>query len=217
MKLLSVHSAKSIWLIPTNYLNPRGLFLRPAMIALKDRYSFASSPIEKPPATEKDALKFEQGAFKGRDRVPVTVNMTIHEDGIVIETRSSTNDGDLFLEDALTWISTNFGLPAHDALPIKKIYASDLFIKFEKTPRIFDKRLAPFLKEVEELIEGGQKGAIDFFSFGLSTDPGLSERPLTFRFERRVNTPASDNQYYSFAPIKTELHLKLLERLEEVG
>ena len=216
MKLLSVHSAKSIWLIPTNFLNPRGVFLRPAIVALKERYSFAITPIEKPPATDKEGWKFERGAFKRPDDIIIAVNMTTHDDGIVVETRSSTEDGDLFLEDILTWIGKESKLPDHNTLPIKKIYTSELYVKFEKTPQILDKKLAPFLKQANEAIGNG-KGPLDLFGFGLSTDLALSERPLTFRFERQVNTPVSDNQYYSFAPTKTEPHIKLLEKLEEVS
>ncbi len=216
MKLLSVHSAKSIWLVPINFLNPRGIFLRPAIVALKERYDFAVTPLEKPPVTEKNGWIFERGAFKNADGVIIAVNMTIHDDGIVIETRSSTEDGDLFLEDMLTWISKESKLPSYNTLPIKKIYTSELYVKFKKMPQILDKRLASFLKQANEAI-GHEKGPLDLSGFGLSTDLAQSERPLTFRFERQVNTPFSENQYYSFIPAKTELHIKLLEKLEEVS
>jgi len=218
MKLLAVRSARSIWLVPTYFLNPKGLFIRPIFEAIKARYSFIKTPLDYPfPPPAGEGLKFENGAFKGQSGTILIVSMTLHDDGIVLETRSSTDDGDAFLEDLLIWGSNEYGLPSYRELQIKKIYASELNVSFLKTPVIFNSKLDPFLKEASSIIGDEKKGKTDFLGFQLATDPGLSDKPPMFRFEREINIPFKENRYYSFAPTTTAAHLKLLEKLEEVA
>jgi hypothetical protein len=216
MKLLGVRVARSIWLIPQYFLNPKGVFLRPAVEALKSRYNFLKGPLDKPVNAPNEDDKFEDGSFSGKNGTVLITTVTLHNDGIVVDTRSSTDDGDAFLEDALTWISKEYGLPSHTEMPIKKIYASELNVVFNKTPKILDANLSPFLREASSIVGDERTGKLDFTVFHLGTDPALSERQLIFKFEREISTSFEQNRYYSYAPIKTEAHLRLLEKLEEV-
>jgi len=210
-----VRTARSIWLTPQYFLNPKGVFIRPAIEGLKARYSFRKGPLDKPlGATEDD--KFEDGAFTGLNGVVQIRNVTLHSDGIAVDTRSSTDDGDAFLEDAMNWVSKEYGLPSYMEVPIERIYFSELNVKFEKTPKIFDPKLTPFLSEVSSILGSEKKGKADFLSLHLGTDQTLSNRPANFKFEREINTPFEENRYYSFATTKTDLHLKVLAKLDEV-
>jgi hypothetical protein len=216
MKLLAVRLARSIWLTPQYFLNPRGFFIRPAIEALKARYSFLKTPLDKPLSAPKDDDKFENGAFVGKNGTVLITSVVLHSDGIVVDTRSSTDDGDAFLEDALDWLSKEYSLPSYTEVPIKRIYASELNVIFEKTPRLLDSRLLPFLDELSSIIGDKRTGKADFLSLQLGTDQTLSDKPVPFRFEREINTPFAENRYYSLAPTKTDLHLGLLRKLEEV-
>ena len=219
MKLLAVRMARSIWLVPQYFFNPQGIYTRPAIEALKARYSFIKIPppellVGVPPS---DGIKFEGGAFAGKNGMVSITSVTLHADGLVVDTRSSTDDGDAFLEDATDWLSKEYGLPSYVELPIKRIYASELNVIFEHTPKVFDSRLASFLQDASSIIGDEKIGKTDFLGFLLATDPANSDRTQTFRFEREINTPFAENRFYSFAPIKTHLHVKLLEKLEQVA
>jgi len=217
MKLLAVRMARSIWLIPRYFLNPKGVDIRPAFDGLKTRYNFLKTPFDSPAsAMQGGELKFEHGVFSGKNGPVQILTLTLFADGLVVDTRSSTEDGDAFLEDATSWISKEFGLPLYTELPIKRIYASEINLIFEKIPKILDPQLAPFLKEASEVIGDKKIGKTEFIGLQIGTDPALSETPKMFRFEREINTPFEQNRYYSSAPIKTEAHLKLLEKLDEV-
>src|SRR2546421_4795962 len=105
MKLLSVLTARTIWLIEARELNPRGKNLRHTLIpALTERYGFLKYP---PPdydlrkEANEEGMVFQGGNFKNSQGEAVMVNLTIFEDGIVAETRSSTTDTDDFLIDSL--------------------------------------------------------------------------------------------------------------------
>src|SRR5712691_10152352 len=151
MKLLSIRSAKSIWLVPRDFLNPRGKFLRPAIPAFVERYSFAKYS-EPKDAQDNQGTKFEFGSFTPNGGTPILLSMTVHTDGIVVETRSSTDDGDLFLDDALSWVSKEYGLPKVSDLPIRKIYASEVIVQAENTLHFLNERFSPFLKELSSVI-----------------------------------------------------------------
>lgn len=216
MKLLAVRMARSIWLVPTYFLNPRGIFARPLFEAMKNRYSFLKAPLDDAVLQPSEGFKFESGAFNGKDGAVIITSMTIFPDGFVVETRSSTDDGDAFLEDALNWSSKEFGFVSPTELPFKKIYASELNVSFQKAPAILNPKLVAFFKDVSSAISDESKGDAEFLGFQLSTDYALSDKPAQFKFERELNVPYEENRYYSFAPTTTDAHVKLLEKFEQL-
>lgn len=216
MKLLAVTSAKAIWLVPSVFLNPRGLTVWPMFLAAKERYQFQKIPTELPLNTA-DGWKFEGGAFKGPDEFPVIVHLTIHIDGLIAETKSSTAHGDMFLEDLLDWASKEHGLASHRTLLVQRIYSSEVFVELENPPKLLNTGLDPLLNEATKYMSDQRRGPLDFSSMTFSSDPGLSDRPITFRIERQAAAPFSQNHYYSFAPTETDKHLRLLEQLENLG
>ena len=212
MKLLFVRSARSIWLLPFTYLNPRGKALGPAVGALVARYQFAKSPDQASLADAK-SLKFEQGVFVGAGGVPITVGLTVHGDGFIAETQSSTDDSDAFLDDALTWVSESFDLPKHTDFPVKRLHASDVYVEMDSDLRVFSEQFMRFFEDLAYTLDPEGKKPMGLINFTLGNDPA-SERPMTFRLEREAGSPMSMNHYYSYAPTGTESHLLLLERLE---
>jgi len=216
MKLLAVRVARSIWLVPRNFLNPRGAFTQAVIEAIKNRYSFFKSPLDNPPPPV-EAHKYEGGKFNGKRGDILIVSMALHNDGIVVDTRSSTDDGDAFLEDMISWVGKEYSLPSHTELPIKKLYASELNVVFSNSPAIFNSKLTPFLNAVSSAIGNDKIGKADFLGFHLGTDQTRSKAPFEFKFEREVNTTFEENRYYSFSPTKTEIHIKLLEQLEQLA
>lgn len=216
MKLLAIRLARSIWLFPQYFLNPKGAYIYPAVEALKSRYSFLKSPADFPTAAPNEPVKFENGAFSGKNGTVLIASVTLHNDGIVVDTRSSTDDCDEFLEDALNWMSSEYGLAAYADIPMKKMYISELNVIFDKQPKIVNPKLVPFIKELSSLIGSEQIGDAHFMSLCLSTDQTLSANAPQFRFEREINTPFGENRYYSFSPTTTDVHLDLLAKLEEL-
>lgn len=216
MKLLAVRLARSIWLIPPYFLNPKGAYIRPSIEAFKERYKFEKSPYDTPGVipNPQDGAKFENGVFVSENG-PVTISsLTIHGDGFVVDARSSTEDGNAFAEDALGWVAKEHSLPDPNKLPITKLFASELNISFDKDPKLFDPKLAPFFKDLSSAISSEESGKPNFLSFHFGTDPTIYKTQRTFRIDREVNIPHEQNRFYSFAPTRTDVHLKLLEKLD---
>ena len=217
MKVLSINSARSIWLVPTKYLNPRGVLLNPAVHGIIDRYKFS----EKLPQSEifefeNKSLELKAGTYVSQDDMPIEVSLAVHSDGIVAETRSSNNDSDLFLEDAFTFLSDNFGLTPYTELPINKKYVSEIYFTLKNTPNFFSELTDNFVKKSSSLINSDNLGEFHFQGIHLATDPGLSRNPSFIRVEREINVPLTENRFFSSGSIKTEEHIELLEMLETV-
>lgn len=218
MKILAIRSAKTIWLIPTYFLNPNGMYLLPAIDDLKNRYQFQRSPLDgKFPPPQNEGYRFEHGAFNGKNGVVQIVHLTAHSDGLVVETRSTTDDGDDFLKEVLAFLGKEFGMPALDELPINKIYANELNVLFEKPPALLNPKYAPFFAAVASEIGHEENGGAPLLSLDLGTDQTKSKSPRTFTIAREVNTPIEENRFFSFAPVKTSVHIALLEKLEKLN
>jgi len=86
----------------------------PVIVGLAERYKFSKLPQANSLTIQPLDLKFEGGAFVASDGAEVAVNLSILEDGMIAETRASTDESDRFLEDAVSWAhstETNTTLP----------------------------------------------------------------------------------------------------------
>jgi hypothetical protein len=205
-------TAKSIWLLPVLHLNPQGVSVAPIFDGLQKKYSFQSAPQENGTRLEKEGLRFESGTFLNQNGIQINVNLTLHPDGVVVQTASDTEDGDLFLDDALSWVSENYQFAAPNALPFKKIYTSEIFFELQQTPLLFEEKYQSFLADVSTLVGDSQAGGFDFYGLHLSTDPAKFDKIKTFKIERELNSSFNSNRYYSFASTETKKHLALLEK-----
>jgi hypothetical protein len=211
MRLLSVRVARSIWLIPISHLNPRGRNILPALSSVLERYSFAKPPTPESVTGTPLKVVFELGAFTNPDGIPIAVNLTLHDDGLVAETRSSTDDADLFLEDLLSWAAEKYQLLKYTELEVKKIYSSEVLVKFQKPVDVFNEKFSGFADAIKL---GPNQEPIELAALIFGSDPARG-RQMLLRIEREIDTPFGENRYYSYAPIKTSEHLKLLELFEQ--
>jgi hypothetical protein len=212
MKLQSIRVARSIWLVPFAHLNPRGRNLLSVVPAVVERYGFAKPPTLESLTTVPLKIVFESGAFLNPAGVPIAVNLTLHDDGLVADTRSSTDDADLFLEDLLSWAAEKYQLPLYSELGVRKIYASEITVSFRKTLDVFNEKFSAFVDAIKPGLPG-QKDPMELVAVIFGSDPAAGRQQL-LRIEREVSIPFSENRYYSYAPIKTVEHLKLLESFE---
>lgn len=214
MRILGVRLARSVWLLPQHFANPQGIFLRRAGIEMKSRYNFLKSPFENATAGTGEA-KYEFGAFKTKQGKEIAISsVVLHNDGLVADSQSSTEDVDAFVADVFQWLHEEHGLAPLPELPHKKIYASELNVALEKPAAVFNPKLRPFMDAVSSALDDGKTGPAGFLGFQLTTDPERSPRPSQFRFEREVNTSIDGNRYWSYAPLQTAHHVKLIAMLE---
>lgn len=217
MKLLSVRTARSIWLLPLRDLNPHGRFLFPAIAGMVQRYGFAKAPEPQSVLASPLTVRFEGGAFVGKETVPRTVNLVLHDDGLVAEMRSCTEDCDLFLEDAFTWLSSEYRLPRFNELAIRRIYLSEISVQFESTLEIFNERFSRFADSLQAGLGPHQPKPMLLTHLNFGVDPATGAPQPMLRIEREAGTTFDQNRYYSSATIPTDDHLKILRKFEDAA
>ena len=215
MKLLSINLARSIWLGQILDFNPKGIKLDNVLsLFLLETYRFKNYP----PLTEiwdlSKGIVFGEGEFKIDGEHPINVNLTLYNDGIIADTRSSTYDSDAFLDDAFNRFAEVFKSPTLQSIVSENLYLSQVYISTDKTIET----LNPKLKRISKFLMQNVGGAINYQTGGVSfwADQTSTRKPGPFTFERTVNVPFSDNRYYSAAPLQTDKHLELLDELERI-
>ncbi len=218
MKLVSVESARAVWLISTNEFNPRGMNLQYSLLpAAIEKYKFIKFPSLEP-NKQKDPSEGEvldEGIFRNPQGIDIGVKLTIFADGIVAETRSSTSDTDEFLQDFFQWASEEFALTYQRDMVKRKGYVSELTIIPEGSLTKLDK-FAEFTNKISTFVATGYTVPVQYKVGGIffAADPVSQLTPSYFRLERKLNEPFNQNKYFSQAPLPTELHLEMLDELE---
>jgi hypothetical protein len=218
MKLISVDVARTTWLFPTTELNPHGLSLTKAFLGLAQRYDFKKFPkhsLDSDP--ESKGLLFNEGTYRTKDGRELLVKLTIFTDGILADSWSSTNDSEDFLKDGMEWLKKEygFGLPADRK--VKTLYLSQLTVTTDKKIAGLNPKLQSFADLVATKMEDRWEDNTGFNVGGISfwpNDPTKPLAPAQFRFEVKAGTTAAEKRYFANAPVPTEVHLQLLEKLE---
>jgi hypothetical protein len=213
MELISVQRARSIWLFDTYDLNPRGKDIGSDLLDwLKDAYQFSKVPANQNDLDETKALYFAGGNFQVREEIFISVELRVYTDGLVADTRSSTEDTDLFLSDILESVGKEFSLPYKPEIVRKKLYVSELTVKTDAKLAVLNPKLAKFAESLFAAI--GTKSPVELTSIGFWPDMVPNPSAPTFRFERKWGAEFSENRYYSRAPLQTEKHRQILDELE---
>ena len=112
MELLSVLTARSVWLFDLAELNPGGKSVFPELFDwLKETYNFEKAPKSVEDADPTKALVFSRGKYQAQEEIFVHVaELKLYNDGLIATTQSSTRDTDAFLDDVLKTASQEFSL-----------------------------------------------------------------------------------------------------------
>ena len=216
MKLLSVSTARSLWFVQVDDLNPRGLDLLPILAAIQARYRFQVYPTKPEDIyTPSDGIKFSKGSFRLDDGQQVEIaKATLYNDGILADTRHSTTVADLFINDLLTFLSQSCRLTFEPQMVQRKVYLSELVVSTDADLETLNKGFCEFSALLADANGEGREFKAISVKFG--TDPASPGIALQFSFERRALRPFNENRYFSTAPVGTDKHLELLYAWERI-
>lgn len=214
MELLSVLLARAMaWVEPTE-LNPRASAFYPDLVkAIVARYNFQKFPQTLEEFDESKGVTFIEGKFGNS----VIEQLVIYTYGIVLDTRSSTQESRRILEEAMQWGSKELGLVYKPSMIRRWQYTSNVTFRSDiplTSVQLAFQRLADGVtKGVAETMNENLK--YELVTFTIDYDQLTRKHPLgRFSIQRRDNTPFSENKYFSDAPLPTDLHIKLLEQFE---
>jgi hypothetical protein len=216
MELLGIRQARVIVYVPLPEINPHGRALIPGVVlALIERYGFLGYPQKQADYDETKGVTFTDGRWNdiAIDR------LILYGNGILVDTRSSTDDSEAMLIDTLTWASESFGLTYRPDMLTHKVYYSEVIFRSETLLSALNPKLDSLAARLTEVMKPpfGEKLVFETASVGLGYDSLLTKLSLSpFRVERLVDTPFGDQKYWSTAPLPTKTHLEFLEEFEAI-
>jgi len=148
MELLSVRTARVLAFFPTGEINPRGRSLIHEVVpAFVERYKFVKYPQKFEEFDESKGVRFEGGVWNNLETTVVLYN-----NGIQVDARSSTDDSELILEDALKWAADTFGLIYKPAMLTRKAYLSELDVACETPLDALNPKLNAFVDKLSKTV-----------------------------------------------------------------
>ena len=215
MQLAAVLKARCYALIQIEDLNPRGSVYYPEVAnALVERYEFKKFPTKIEEFDESKGIEFTDGRAQGI----VIDRVVILNSGIYIDTLTETAASEAILHEALQWLSEDFGLVYTPEMIKRRAYISE--VTFHSIGNLLT--IHPMLREIGRVtsaeIEENFGQSLIYEPAGISIMYDKLQTafgPGAFIVQRREGVPFSDNKYFSSAPLKTDVHLRLLGQFEE--
>ena len=214
MELLAVRLARLIVFFPTDELNPQGRRLLDRFLpAFIERYDFRKYPEKADEFDEEKGVKFEMGRWQDA----VITQLVMYNNGILVDTMSSTDNAEAMLTDAMIWAAESFGLTYRPDMLNRKVYVSELLFRSEVTLEALNPALKGLWKRLSNYLSEKEGHTLTLEPIGIVCGVDtlkIKMPPATFRVERLADTPFSEMKYYSQAPLPTAEHIKFLEDFE---
>ena len=181
-----------------------------------ERYGF-----QKFPATLDEYRQPSTGAVftLGKMGNIVIENYTVYPKGLVVDTRSSTDDSERILKDITEWFCTLSGIqPPVDGIT-RKFYLSQLNFRSQRSLDALNPNLHLLAARLTDIVSGYAKQHLDFQTTGISFQFDITQGvpySLPLKIERLEGAQFSENRYFSSAPLKTDEHIRFLEEFEAI-
>lgn len=215
MKLLSVSLARLTALTETAELNPRNQISVPQLVhGLTERYGFMKYPrtIEEFDASK--GIIFSLGRINNIN----IERLELYFIGVVIETRSSTEDCEVVLDDLSHFVQQLVEIEYTPISEPRKFFLSELSFHSELNLNGLNKAFASVLPKMSQIVSSHARQEFKFETVAILGTPDLANikiGPPLFRIDRLGGVPFQDNKYFSSAPLPTKNHLQILEEFEK--
>lgn len=215
MKLLAVSLARVSVFTDIYEWNPQNrISFREFTQAFVERYGFMKWPQTVEEFDLQKGVVFQLGML-GNQSID---SVTMFTKGVVIDTRSSTEDGERFILDAAEWAGQFFGTERDPQRISRKFFLSELSFYSEKPLDLLNTKLRDFAARLGEAVSRYAHEPHTFEPTGIifSSDPPTRLGTLHLRIDRLAGSPFWENKYFSSAPLPTNEHLAFLADFESI-
>jgi hypothetical protein len=175
------------------------------------RYSFSKAPQS---IAEIDYEKGVELAIGKLGQINID-RLAMFSNGIIVDTRSSTDDCEKILADLLAWAKQALGAKIE---PSRKNFVSQILFRSRLQLTLLNPVLAPIAERLSSFVSGELKQPIKYEPTAIlfGADPTLTKlSPVQFTLDRRAETPFFENIYFSNAPLRTAGHIELVSQFEK--
>lgn len=211
MELVAITLARVVSLVQLQAWDPFGKATSlETLQGLIDRYTFAKYP------TTFDALDPQKGIelVEGRLGNIVIHKIAIYSNGLVIDTRSSTDDSETVLQDMVQLAHDAFGA---NIKPVQQNFVSQFIFRSNLRLSALNPVMGRLGDVLTKKVSTDMKQVFEFEPTAISIHTDLSNRKITpamFSVERRVDVPFSEDTYFSNAPLRTSDHIEVVNDFE---
>jgi hypothetical protein len=214
MRITAIKLARVIALFDTDELTPSGEISSTKFIAeAAKKFEFQKFPTAGEPVDEKNGLVFLDGTWND---TPV-MKLTIFNDGIILETNTSTSRSLQILKESLHWAKQELGLHFEEEMLRRIRYLSFLSFFSEAPILTHSQPMNNAAKAMAELMASitGQPRKYEGTRIDLDFDHSANRDTIApFTIQRLGVESFESNRYFSQAPLPTEAHIALVEQFE---
>lgn len=215
MKVSAVLLARYYGLVQIEDLNADGTIYYPDVVAaLVERYGFMKYPKTLEEFDESKGIEFAGG----RSGKHVIEKLMIYNSGIYIDTLADTATSESIWYQLMDWAVAKFGLTFERDMVSRAAYVSNISFRSDIPFLALNPMLSKIAKRVADEVAENFKEHLEYtpavvnLTFdALSTKFGVAP----FSVQRREGVSFWENKYFSAAPLKTNVHIELLEQWEK--
>jgi hypothetical protein len=213
VELSAILLARAIAFFEVVDISPPGGFFFPDLTKeLVQRFTFQKFP------RNYEEWKDDKGAVfaSGKAGQVAIDNLTLFNNGIQVDTHTGTAESKRIIEETLEWSSEKFGFTYKSGLQIRWAYVSNVTF-FTDVPILSTPPL-------DKLAERASRAMAEVVGNPLPYTPtgqSIGHDPLSAKYgraqlsiQRRLETPFSENKYFSESPLPTDVHIDLLKQFE---
>lgn len=214
MESITILQARTIAFFQSEELNPRGkVSAKEFLKAFGGQYEFSVLPqVFTEGFDPQKGIEFRCGKLGSVNIDKVLV----FPRAVAVDTRSSTDDSDYVLEEALRWAQKFVGLSSPIQVPRKSYWSQLSFQSTLTLPRIHPV-FESLATKITDSVSRNNKQPLryELVSVTMHFDQLTAKfAPSNFSIERLADTPFSDNWYFSNAPLQTNEHISFLQEFE---
>jgi hypothetical protein len=211
MELIAVTLARLACFFELQGLDPFGKTADlQAIKELAKRYSFEKWPQTFAELDLAKGIELSAGTCNG-----INVDkISLYTNGIAVDTRSSTDDCESVLNDLFGAATEMLGAKIK---PYRRMFVSQLVFQSEMRLTALNPVLQKIVDRLNTYVSADLEQPFVFDS-NVVMNADLSQTKLTpgaFTIERRADAPFKAKTYFSSAPLRTSVHLELLQEFED--
>lgn len=212
MEIIAIALARVAALVEVQQWDPLGKASSLEAIAkLGSRFTFTKVPTRLEELNLQKGIELCEGTL-GDIRI---ARLTIFANGIVADTRSSTEHSEKVLSEILAM--------AHEALgakitPARLTFTSQLIFRSNMRLAALNPILPKLARVLTDRVSGDLKHCFEFEPTAILLNVDTSQAktlPAMFSIERRAEVPFIENTFFSSAPLRTGEHMEVVKAFEE--
>lgn len=215
MQLLAITLARLTAFIDIYELSPQNKIpLRDFSRILVECYGFIKFPQTIEEYDLEKGVVFQLGKFGSVD----ITSATFFTKGVVIDTRSSTEDAENFLSDIEERAEQFFGVDHVPNRISRKTFLSELSFRSEVPFDLLNPQLKKLAVRLGEVVSSyaREPQTFELSGFSFRSEPPTRLGTINLRIERLVGNPFWEKKYFSSAPLPTSEHLAFLAEYESI-